>query len=317
MPTTPDVPAASSAGALLLCRAESGTVGPAARLLRERMELIGAGGGWSVLVPAGTPWADGAEPVDRVLTGWAAALAVSAPWPVLALWWDADRSGCSLASGFRRPVSYEWLANGTPVGQDEAMRTFAARLGLDPVLDMEALEGLTRPDPAADARARLRGLLVVLMRAGVTLPEGLSPGTPAGRLCENARALPGARTLTWSDRPEDAGTEPDDARPEARAVEGTDAGPGAADARVDPGTAEDAPAEPAFQAVRAGHVGHRYVPGSHRPQVRALAAVQLAVGLALGAYGVRCRSGGWIASGALLLAHGALGLAYDRLRDHG
>ncbi|MFJ3225551.1 hypothetical protein ACIPJS_19650 [Streptomyces sp. NPDC086783] len=300
MPTTPDVPAASPAGALLLCRADPGTVAPAARLLRERMELIGAGGEWSALVPAGTPWADGTEPVDRVLTGWATALAVSAPWPVLALWWDADRSGYSLASGFRRPVSYEWLTNGTPVAQDEAMRTFAARLGLDPVLDMEALERLTRPDAAADARARLRGLLAVLMRAGVTLPDGLAPGLPAGRLCENARALPGARTITWSDGHEEAGAVPEGARAET----------GAADV-------EDAHAEPAFRAVRAGHVGHRPAPGGHRPPVRALAAVQLAVGLAVGAYGVRCRSGGWIASGALLLAHGALALAYDRLRDHG
>ncbi|MGW4575733.1 hypothetical protein ACWEM5_31700, partial [Streptomyces tendae] len=31
-----------------------------------------------------------------------------------------------------RPVGYVWLANGTPAGEDEAMRTFAARLGLDP-----------------------------------------------------------------------------------------------------------------------------------------------------------------------------------------
>lgn len=48
----------------------------------------------------GKPWQDGAEPVDRVLTGWATALAVGAPWPVLALWWDTDRSGFVLASGF-------------------------------------------------------------------------------------------------------------------------------------------------------------------------------------------------------------------------
>ncbi|MET7595461.1 hypothetical protein ACWERY_03335 [Streptomyces sp. NPDC004082] len=312
MPTTPDVPAASPAGAVLLCRADPDTVAPAARLLRERMELIGAGGEWSALVPAGTPWADGTEPVDRVLTGWAAALAVSAPWPVLALWWDADRSGYSLASGFRRPVSYEWLTNGTPVAQDEAMRTFAARLGLDPVLDMEALERLTRPDAAADARARLRGLLAVLMRAGVTLPDGLAPGLPAGRLCENARALPGARTITWSDGHEDAGTVPEGVRPEVGVETGA-----AEDVRLEPGAVEDAHAEPAFRAVRAGHLGHRPAPGGHRPPVRALAAVQLAVGLAVGAYGVRCRSGGWIASGALLLTHGVLGLAYDRLRDRG
>ncbi|MFD9040573.1 hypothetical protein ACFV0F_20000, partial [Streptomyces bottropensis] len=32
------------------------------------------------------------------------ALAVGVPWPVLALWWDADRSGYTLAAGFRRVV---------------------------------------------------------------------------------------------------------------------------------------------------------------------------------------------------------------------
>ena len=157
------------------------------------MLLARAGDDWSVLVPEGKPWLDGAEPVDRVLTGWATALAVGAPWPVLALWWDADRSGYTLASGFRRPVGYVWLANGTPVGEDEAMRTFAARLGLDPVLDMQSLEPLTRPDSAADARARLRGLLAVLTRAGRALPAGLAPGEPADRLLEAAARPAGRR----------------------------------------------------------------------------------------------------------------------------
>ncbi|MFE2436267.1 hypothetical protein ACFXA8_16440, partial [Streptomyces sp. NPDC059409] len=117
-------------GALLLCRAEPDAVAAVAPLLGERMPLLRAGEGWSVIVPEGGPWRDGGEPVDRVVTGWAAALAVGAPWPVLALWWDADRAGYTLASGFRRPVGYVWLANGTPVGEDEAMRTFAARGGV-------------------------------------------------------------------------------------------------------------------------------------------------------------------------------------------
>lgn len=188
----------AAAGALLLCRAEPDVVEPAARLLRERMLLAPAGPEWSVLVPEGKPWVHGEEPVDRVLTGWATALAVGSTWPVLALWWDSDRSGFTLAAGFRRTVGYEWLANGTPVGEDEALRTFAARLGLDPVLDMQPLEALGRPDTDADARARVRGLLAVLTRAGVALPTGLSPGEPADRLRAVAHVVPGVRLVEWS-----------------------------------------------------------------------------------------------------------------------
>ncbi len=190
--------ATSSVGALLLCRAEPGSVRPVAHLLRERMLLAPAGDEWSVLVPEGTPWQDrqeerstaeteGEQPVDSVLAGWATALAVGSTWPVLALWWDGDRAGYTLASGFRRPVGYVWLTDGTPAGEDEAMRTFAARLGLDPVLDIQQLEALTRPDPEADARTRLRGLLAVLARIGVMLPPGLEPGEPADRLHTAAR----------------------------------------------------------------------------------------------------------------------------------
>ncbi|CAM5660450.1 hypothetical protein STENM327S_05049 [Streptomyces tendae] len=100
-----------------LCRAEPDSVAVVAPLLGERMPLVRAGAQWSVLMPEGGPWRDGGEPVDRVVTGWAAALAVGAPWPVLALWWDADRAGYTLASGFRRPVGYVWLANGTPAAR--------------------------------------------------------------------------------------------------------------------------------------------------------------------------------------------------------
>ncbi|MFC8237839.1 hypothetical protein [Streptomyces sp. NPDC057284] len=201
--------ATSSVGALLLCRAGPGSVRPVAHLLRERMLLAPAGDEWSVLVPEGTPWQDrqeersaaeteGEQPVDSVLAGWATALAVGSTWPVLALWWDGDRAGYTLASGFRRPVGYVWLTDGTPAGEDEAMRTFAARLGLDPVLDIQQLEALTRPDPEADARTRLRGLLVVLARIGVMLPPGLEPGEPADRLHTAAGGRPETQRIAWA-----------------------------------------------------------------------------------------------------------------------
>ncbi|MDQ0598978.1 hypothetical protein QF037_003323 [Streptomyces canus] len=274
-----DVPRIGPApGALLLCRAEPEAVAPAARLLRERMLLTSAGAQWSVLVPEGTPWQQGGEPVDRVLTGWATALAVGAPWPVLALWWDADRSGYTLAAGFRRPVGYVWLASGTPAGEDEAMRTFATRLGLDPVLDVQSLNALAQPDPAADARARLRGLLAVLTRAGLTLPTGLAPGEPADRLREVARVQPDARPVEWS------------------------------------GWRDAVRAE--LDVVDSSRLGS-WLPWSGTPRARVLALAQVAAGVPLTALGLRRRSGGWITAGALLLAHGVLGLAYDlgRPRD--
>ncbi|WP_030421011.1 hypothetical protein [Streptomyces sp. NRRL F-5065] len=249
---------------MLLCRAAPEEVAAVAALLGEPMPLAAAGPGWSVLVPEGGPWRDGGEPVDRVVTGWAVALGVGAPWPVLALWWDADRAGYVLASGFRRPVGYVWLADGIPAGEDEAMRTFAARLGLDPVLDVQALDRLTAPDAEADAPARLRGLLAVLGRAGVALPAVLSPGEPADRLGAAARALTGV----WR-----TGT----AHPHAVA----DVGPLAP-----------------------------WMPWVGGPGARALALTQVAAGLPLTLWGLRRRSGGWIAAGSLLTAHGVLGLAY-------
>ncbi|MFC8412050.1 hypothetical protein [Streptomyces coelicoflavus] len=281
MSTEESVPAPAPApGALLLCRAEPDLVAAVAPLLGERMPLVGAGEGWSALVPRGGPWREGEEPVDRVATGWAAALAVCAPWPVLALWWDADRAGYTLASGFRRPVGYVWLADGTPAGEDEAMRTFAARIGLDPVLDVQSLDRLTRPDPDAgqgaaagagagagagvDARARLRGLLAVLTRAGITLPAGLAPGEDADHLGTAARALPGVR---WT---EAAGRRP---------------------------TADES-----RLAARMFWVGG--------PGARAPALAQTAAGFTLTAWGLRRHSGGWTTAGALLIAHGALGTAH-------
>ncbi|MEU9352720.1 hypothetical protein AB0D65_17440 [Streptomyces griseoloalbus] len=258
-------------GALLLCRAGAGSVARAARLLHERMLVVGAGAGWSVLVPEGRPWRDGTEPVDRVVTGWSTALAVGAPWPVIALWWDADRAGVGLASGFRRPVGYVWLANGTPAGEAEAMRTFAARLGLDPVLDLRALDLLTEPDPAADAPARLSGVLAVLTRAGVLVPPGLAPGEPADRLLQAARIQPGVRPVE-----EREGGTPSET----------------------PASDRPAPSSPPRPAM---------------PPAPTLALAHMAVGLPLAIWGLRHRDGGWFAAGALLLAHGALGLAAHTL----
>ncbi|MFE3035234.1 hypothetical protein ACFXKY_26740 [Streptomyces canus] len=254
------------------CRAGPDAVASVAPLLRERMLLTRAGEGWSVLVPEGGPWLVGGEPVDGVMTGWATALAVGAPWPVLALWWDADRGGYTLASGFRRRVGYIWLINGTPAGEDEAMRTFAARLGLDPVLDVQSLDHLTKPDPASDARTRLRGLLAVLTRVGLDLPTGLAPGEPADRLHEVARARPDTRPIAWE------GLQ-DTVRGELEAVVGR---------RLTP-----------------------WLPWSGDPRARTLALAQMAAGLPLAVWGLRHRSGGWLTAGALLLAHGTLGLSYD------
>jgi len=271
--------ATSPVGALLLCRTVPDAVRPVAHLLREPLLLAPAGQGWSVLVPEGEPWQGGrrarsgegerAEPVDRVLGGWATALAVGSTWPVLALWWDGDRAGYTLASGFRRPVGYVWLADGTPAGEDEAMRTFAERLGLDPVLDVQSLEALTRPDPETDARARLRGLLAVLTRTGLALPAGLGadPDQPG------AGAWEGAERVEWS---------------------------GWRDAvKVDLG------------AVESSRLG----PWVRGPRARALAGAQVAAGLPLALWGAARRSGGWAFAGVLLMVHGALGLAYDRVRD--
>ncbi|MFJ5222000.1 hypothetical protein [Streptomyces sp. NPDC088400] len=263
---------ATSVGALLLCRAEPAVVRPAAHLLRERLLLAPAGQGWSVLVPEGKPWLYGSEPVERVVTGWASALAVGVNWPVLALWWDADRSGYTLAAGFRRTVGYVWLSDGTPVGEDEAMRTFAARLNLDPVLDLQALDPLTRQDPESDARARLLALAAFLVRTGLALPAGLTPGEPADRLREVARVQPGVGQIEWT------------------------------------GWRDSVRAE--LDVVEDGPLG----PWLRGPRARLLGACQVGAGVPLTVWAARRRSGGWAFAGALLIVHGALGLAYDRLR---
>ncbi|MCX2924304.1 hypothetical protein [Streptomyces sp. NEAU-W12] len=274
-------------GALLLCRAEAGSVASAARLLHERMLLARAGDEWSVLVPEGGPWRSGTDPVDRVVHGWAIALTVGVSWPVLALWWDGERAGITLAAGFRSPVGYVWLADGTPAGMEEAMRTFAGRLGLDPVLDMRALDELTRPDSAADASARLSGVLAVLTRAGVFLPPGLVPGENADGLLEAARLQPDTRRIE-----EDGSVEEDGSGRSA-----TDRPDGITDAR------RPAPRRPLLRPSRAGG------PPSVPAVVCVPALVQMAAGLPLAVWGLRHRSGGWIVAGALLFAHGAVALA--------
>jgi hypothetical protein len=170
----------AAGGVLLLCRARPDAVVPVVPVLRERVGLAEAGDGWTVLVPEGEPWRGG-ETVERVATGWAFALAVGVSWPVLAVWWDADRCGCVLASGFRRPVGYVWLANGTAVGEDEAMRTLGEQLGVEEPEGAGALLALARTDSAVDGRGRVRGFVGVLEGVGVRLPEGMVVGEPLRR----------------------------------------------------------------------------------------------------------------------------------------
>ncbi|MEF9906343.1 hypothetical protein [Streptomyces sp. P9-A2] len=300
-------------GALLLCRAEPGSVVPAARLLHERMLLARAGDDWSVLVPEGGPWRSGTDPVDRVVNGWAVALTVGVSWPVLALWWDGERAGFTLAIGFRHPVGYVWLADGTPAGMEEAMRTFGGRLGLDPVLDMQALEELTEPDSAADAFARLSGVLAVLTRAGVSLPPGLVPGENADGLLEAARLQPDTRRI-----------EADGSGEESTAGERSATGGGERGGQTREQTREQKQRREygAREADRPGGAtgaGHpvlwpsRAGSPSSMPAVPVLALVQMAAGLPLAVWGLRHRSGGWIVAGTLLLAHGALALASHTL----
>ncbi|WP_328536739.1 hypothetical protein [Streptomyces sp. NBC_00344] len=48
-------------------------------------------------------------------------------------------------------------------------------------------------------------------------------------------------------------------------------------------------------------------------RARLLGGAELMAGIPLAAWGLRRRSGGWTAAAALLMAHGALGLGYDRM----
>lgn len=154
------------------------------------------------------------------------------------------------------------------------MRTFAARVGLDPVLDLQALDQLTKPDLAADARARLRGLLAVLARVGVSLHPDLSPGEPADRLREAAALQPDSLPVEW---------------------------PGRSDAVAERDTVDHSRLGP-------------WMPWTGGPRARALALAPVAAGVPLTVRGVRRRDGGLIAAGALFLAHGLLSLAYALTR---
>ncbi|RLU99222.1 hypothetical protein CTZ27_14815 [Streptomyces griseocarneus] len=184
-----------AAGVLLLCRAEPDRVRPSAQLLNEPLLLAPAGEGWSVLIPGEDSWrTEGTDPATAA-AGWAHALAVAETWPVVGLWWDASGAGFVSAAGFRRTAGYSWLADGTPEGEESAMAALRARVGLDPVLDGAALDGLTRPDADADAEARVLGVIAVLSRTGLTLPQGLAPGIGAARL--RSVAVPGAEALDW------------------------------------------------------------------------------------------------------------------------
>ncbi|MCP3767006.1 hypothetical protein [Streptomyces sp. MAR25Y5] len=298
-----------ASGALLLCRAEPGSVVPAARLLHERMLLARAGDEWSVLVPEGGPWRSGADPVERVVNGWAIALTVGVSWPVLALWWDGERAGFTLAAGFRRPVGYVWLADGTPAGVEEAVRTFADRLGLDPVLDMQALEELTEPDADADAAARLSGVLAVLTRAGVFLPPGLVPGDPTDTLLEAALFQPDTRRIGTDGSDGRSATDGDERGPRGRRQkQNQEEARGRAREQEQEGTREvREPARPGG-VTGAGLPAPRPFRAGGPHSVPALALVQVAAGLPLAVWGLRHRSGGWILAGTVLLAQGTLTL---------
>ncbi|MFD3540070.1 hypothetical protein ACFWUQ_11295 [Streptomyces sp. NPDC058662] len=263
----------TTAGGLLLCRAEPLVARPAAHLLRVRL-LLAPAGDWSALVPEGKPWRDGGQTVAEVLAGWGSAVAVATTWPVLSLWWEDGRTGFALSSGFRRTLSYAWDADGAPVGEPDTMRTLTARLGLDPVLDLEELNRLTHPDtdPATSGETRLLGLIALLARTGLALPAGLSPGEPADRLREAARCAPGAETVEWS------------------------------------GWRDAVRAE--LDAVEDGPMG----PWVRGPRARLVGAVQLAAGGTLLVWAARRRRPGWLAAAALLTAHGTLTLAYNHAR---
>ncbi|MFI6641310.1 hypothetical protein [Streptomyces sp. NPDC050504] len=255
--------------------------------------------------------------VEQVATGWATALAIGESWPVLALWWDRDRAGYALASGFRRTVGYVWLADGTPVGEDEAMRTFGERLGLDPVLDFQALEGLTRASASAAAQGGDGS------GPGPGPGAGSGPGTGLGAGAEDGRGGAGAGgdvRDSGVDRLREllavlvrvglvlpTGLVPGETIDRLRSV----ARERGAEEVEWPGWRDAVRAE--LEAVEGGRLGP-YVRG---PKARLLGAAQLGAGVPLVVWGLRNRGrggGGWVVAGTVLLVNGGLGLAYDRVR---
>ncbi|GHG56880.1 hypothetical protein [Streptomyces griseocarneus] len=266
-----------AAGVLLLCRAEPDRVRPSAQLLREPLLLAPAGEDWSVLVPAEEAWRQEGSHLAAVTAEWAHALTVAESWPAVGLWWDEEGAGFVVAAGFRRTVGYTWLADGAPVGEEGAMTALRARLGLDPVLDAEAFDRLTRPDSDADAAARVLGVIAVLARSGLHLPPGLAPGAGAEALRTAAETAPEAEAVEWPGWRE--------------AVRG------------------------GLDASEQGFMGE-WIRG---PKARALGAAEIAAGvslLVLARRGARSRRR-WSAAGALLVADGALTIAYDAWRSRG
>lgn len=266
----------AAAGALLLCRADPDRVRPSAQLLREPLLVAPAGGGWSVLVPAEEPGPGAAENPAALTAEWTHALTVAESWPAVGLWWDEEGAGFVVAAGFRRTLGYTWLADGSPLGDEGALTALRARLGLDPVLDAAAFDRLTAPDSDADAAARVRGLVAVLARAGLHLPQGLVPGASARTLRAAMEAAPSAEAVEW---------------------------PGWRAAMRD-----------GLDATERGPLG-TWVRG---PRARALGTAELAGAVLLS----RARRAerprrGWALAGAVLLADGALTIAYDAWRRRG
>ncbi|MFF5721584.1 hypothetical protein [Streptomyces buecherae] len=228
------------------------------------------------------------------LTDLARTVAAGEPWPVLGVWWGAEGAGFTVASGFRRPLTFVWPADGAPTGDAEAARALVSRLGLDPVLDGAAVDELTGAAPAHDgprrtaadaahadpdeepvaaATRRLIGLVAVVSRAGLRLPPGLTPGAPEPRLRAAAQAAPGAETLVWRGWRDAVRAELDN---------------------LDGGSRGSWPCG---------------------PRARAVCAAQLVVGLPLAAWGLRRGRPRWALLGALLTADGAAGLARGGPRD--
>ncbi|MER0246123.1 hypothetical protein AAHZ94_29950 [Streptomyces sp. HSW2009] len=282
-----------------------------------------------------------AVPDSGAVADLARTVAAGEAWPVIGVWWGPDGAGFTVAAGFRRPVGFAWLADGTPAGPPEAAGALIARLGLDPVLDGAALDELTgvgrttlapgapdpegptapdapsalesssapedpsaatgpagqetpsageapatpdasrpgggpagagRPEHSAAVQQRLVGLLAIVSRAGLRLPDQVAPGAPEHRLRAALAAAPGAQTLVWRGWRDAVRAELD---------------------RLENG--------PHGSWVRG-------------PRARAVGAAQLALGLSLAAWALRRDRPGWALVGALLATDGALAIGYDGWR---
>ncbi|MER5480436.1 hypothetical protein ABT026_26205 [Streptomyces sp. NPDC002734] len=194
-------------------------------------------------------------------------------------WWVGGDAGAGVGGGGAGDGGAGSGADadggGAWAGEGEALvLALVGRLGLDPVLDAELLEGLRTADPEADAGARLRGLLAVLTRAGVALPAGVEPGSPAGALCEALRGRAGTRRLEW------------------------------------PGWREAVLGE--LDVAGGGRLG-AWMPWNGGWRARGLAVGQVAVGVPMVVTGVRRGRAGVVGAGAVLVAQGVVGVAYGVL----